>query len=79
MTYKIAVCDDEQIFVDDVVVKIKERSEQCEIYEYTSGEELLNSMLEFNIISPDIEMTGINRINAAFVLHERGYDGMVIF
>lgn len=37
MTYKIAACDDEQIFVDDVVEKIKERSGKCEIFEYISG------------------------------------------
>lgn len=79
MTYKIAVCDDEQIFVDDVVKKLKEQSEQCEISEYISGEELLNSSLEFDMIFLDIEMTGINGINAAFVLRERGYDGMIIF
>ncbi|MDE7194959.1 MAG: LytTR family DNA-binding domain-containing protein [Oscillospiraceae bacterium] len=79
MTYKIAVCDDEQIFVDDVVKKLKEQSEQCEIYEYISGEELLNSSLEFDMIFLDIEMTGINGINAAFVLRERGFDGMIIF
>ncbi|MDE7195015.1 MAG: LytTR family DNA-binding domain-containing protein [Oscillospiraceae bacterium] len=79
MTYKIAVCDDEQIFVDDVVKKLKEQSEQCEISEYISGEEMLNSSLEFDMIFLDIEMTGINGINAAFVLRERGYDGMIIF
>lgn len=79
MTYKIAVCDDEQIFVDDVVKKIKEQSEQCEIFEYASGDELLNSSFEFNIVFLDIEMTGINGINAASALRERGYDGMIIF
>lgn len=79
MTYKIAVCDDEQIFVDDVVKKLKEQSEQCEISEYISGEELLNSSLEFDMIFLDIEMTGINGINAAFTLRERGFDGMIIF
>lgn len=79
MTYKIAVCDDEQIFVDDVVKKLKEQSEQCEISEYISGEELLNSSLEFDMIFLDIEMTGIDRINAAFTLRERGFDGMIIF
>lgn len=79
MIYKIAVCDDEQIFVDDVVEKIREQSEQCDISEFTSGEELLNTPLEFNIIFLDIEMTGINGINAAFSLRERGYDGMIIF
>lgn len=79
MTYKIAVCDDEQIFVDDVAAKLKEQTEQCEISEYTSGEELLNSSLEFDMIFLDIEMIGINGINAAFALRERGYDGMIIF
>lgn len=79
MIYKIAVCDDEQIFIDDVTAKLKAQSEQCEISEYVSGEELLNSQLEFNIIFLDIEMTGINGINAAFALRERKYDGMIIF
>lgn len=79
MTYKIAVCDDEQIFVDDVVKKLKEQSEQCEISEYSSGEELIKAPFEFNMIFLDIEMTGINGINTAFALRERGYDGMIIF
>lgn len=79
MIYKIAVCDDEQIFIDDVTTKLKAQSEQCEISEYVSGEELLNSQLEFNIIFLDIEMTGINGINTAFALRERKYDGMIIF
>lgn len=79
MTYKIAVCDDEQIFVDDVVKKLKEQSEQCEISEFNSGEELIKASFEFNMIFLDIEMTGINGINTAFALRERGYDGMIIF
>lgn len=79
MIYKIAVCDDEQIFIDDVTAKLKAQSEQCEISEYISGEELLNSQLEFNIIFLDIEMIGINGINTAFALRERKYDGMIIF
>ena len=79
MTYRIAVCDDEQIFINDAVAKLKGQSEQCEISEYTSGEELLDSSLDFNIIFLDIEMTGINGINTAFSLRERKYDGMIIF
>lgn len=79
MTYKITVCDDEQIFVDDVVKKLKEQSEQCEISEFNSGEELIKASFEFNMIFLDIEMTGINGINTAFALRERGYDGMIIF
>lgn len=77
--YKIAICDDEQIFIDDVITKLKGQSEQCEISEYTSGEELLNSPLDFNIIFLDIEMMGIDGINTAFSLRERKYDGIIIF
>lgn len=79
MTYRIAVCDDEQIFINDAVAKLKGQSEQCEISEYTSGEELLDSSLDFNIIFLDIEMTGIDGINTALCLRERKYDGMIIF
>lgn len=79
MTYKIAVCDDEQIFVNDVTAKLKEQSVDCEISEFLSGEELLNTSLEFNIIFLDIEMTGINGINTAFSLRKQGFDGIIIF
>lgn len=79
MTYKVAVCDDEQIFVNDVTAKLKEQSVDCEISQFLSGEELLNTSLEFNIIFLDIEMTGINGINTAFSLRELGFDGIIIF
>ncbi len=79
MIYKKAVCDDEQVFVDEMVEKIKEQSEQCEIFEYASGDELLNSSFEFNIVFLDIEMTGIDSINPAFALFKLGYDEMIIF
>ncbi|MCM1061655.1 MAG: LytTR family DNA-binding domain-containing protein [Eubacterium sp.] len=79
MTYKIAVCDDEQIFIDNVIENLKARSEQCEISEYISGEELLKSPLDFNIIFLDIEMTGINGLNTAFSLRDQKYDGIIIF
>ena len=68
MIYKVAVCDDEKIFIDDVVAKLNEQSEDCEIVSFLSGEELLNSTLDFNIVFLDIEMTGIDGINTAFSL-----------
>ncbi len=79
MTYKVAVCDDEKIFIDDVVTKLNEQSEDCEIVSFLSGEELLNSTLDFNIVFLDIEMTGIDGINTAFSLRAQGYDGIIIF
>ena len=55
MTYKVAVCDDEKIFIDDVVTKLSEQSSDCEITTFLSGEELLNSSIfAFIVISPFI-------------------------
>lgn len=79
MTYKVAICDDEKIFIDDVVTKLSEQSADCEIATFLSGEELLISSLDFNIIFLDIEMAGIDGINTAFSLREQGYDGIIIF
>ena len=79
MYYKIAVCDDEKIFVNDIVKRIKAASNDCEIISFYSGEELLNSKLDFNIIFLDIEMTGLDGINTAFKLRENNYDGIIIF
>jgi len=79
MNYKIAVCDDEKIFVDDLTEKIKSCGNEYEIYPFDSGESLLKSKIVFNIIFLDIEMTGLDGINAAFKLRENGYDGIIIF
>lgn len=79
MNYKIAVCDDEKIFVDDLTEKIKSCGNEYVIYPFDSGESLLKSKIVFNIIFLDIEMTGLDGINAAFKLRENGYDGIIIF
>lgn len=79
MYYKIAVCDDEKIFVNDIIKKIKATNNEYEIIPFYSGEELLNSKLDFNIIFLDIVMTGLDGINTAFTLRENNYDGIIIF
>ena len=60
---KIAICDDEQIFIDDVTAKLKSQNEEYEISEYISGEELLNSSvvpcLYYTIILLVLQLCGV--------------------
>lgn len=79
MKYKIAVCDDEKIFAEDVAAKIRACGGECEITLFDSGENLLDSSLDFNMIFLDIEMAGLDGISSAFALRERNYDGIIIF
>ncbi len=61
--FKIALCDDEQMFIDGIKNIIEEyfniKSEICQISEFISGEELLKSTTEYDIIFIDIEVNGI--------------------
>lgn len=79
MKYKIAICDDEQIFIEDIVEKIQKITVQCEIETFHSGEELLEKDLEFDILFLDIEMEGMNGIETAVELRKRQYEGLIIF
>lgn len=79
MKYRIAVCDDEKVFANDIIEKIKSDNDNSEITVFYSGENLLKSKSDFNIIFLDIEMPGLNGINTAFALREKNYDGIIIF
>lgn len=79
MLYKIAVCDDEQIFVDEIIYKLQSRSNKYQIVYFNSGEELTNSVLDFSILFLDIEMPGLSGMETAFKLREMNYDGIIIF
>ena len=62
----IAICDNEKSFVDNVKQHLKfysmDKNIDFEIYAYTSGENLLNSNVKFNIAILDVDMPGINGI-----------------
>lgn len=75
----IAVCDDEKIIVDDIAAKLTSQCGDCRIIKLFSGEQLLESTFDFDMIFLDIEMSGINGMNTANVLRKMGYNGVIIF
>ena len=67
---KIAVCDDEQVFVDKTINFLNSLvadTDTCDIFPCSSGEELLNkhNSERFDIILLDIEMNGISGMDTA--------------
>ncbi len=60
---KIAICDDQQIFIDRFTDLITEKD--AEIYTFNSGDELLKSNIIFDIVLLDIEMPGTDGLSIA--------------
>lgn len=69
---RIAICDDEKIYVEKVekiVSSFFENEEiEVEIGTFTSGEALVNAAEIFDIVFLDIEMEGLNGIETAEIL-----------
>lgn len=62
----IAICDDDKKIVEQIKKYIMEyRKAESKVKTYSSGEELLEAKLNFEIIFLDIDMTGINGIETA--------------
>jgi DNA-binding LytR/AlgR family response regulator len=76
---RIAICDDEIIFREQIKKYILEVSSDSVIDEYTSGDDLAGSTENYDIIFLDIEMPGISGIETAEKLRENGSDADIIF
>lgn len=79
MKLKIAVCDDEIELTKIVKEKVIQLRENSTVDLFTSGEELLSSSLDYEIIFLDIEMPKQDGMQVAKNLWERGYDGQIVF
>lgn len=76
---KIAVCDDEKAIRYDIADKIKRLFPKTDLVLYENGTELLAAKEAFDIIFLDIQMEGINGMDAARKLRQAGSDAVIIF
>lgn len=76
-TVKIAICDDQQVFIDRLKNLIS--YEEAEIYVFNSGDKLLMSDINFDIILLDIEMPGTDGLSVAAELYQRNRKTLLLF
>lgn len=76
-TVKIAICDDQQVFIDRLKNLIS--YEEAEIYVFNSGDKLLMSDINFDIILLDIEMPGTDGLSVAAKLYQRNRKALLLF
>lgn len=76
---KIAVCDDERVFREQIAKCIYRVSIDFDIDDFSSGDDLINSENDYDIIFLDIDMPGISGIETAEKLRERGSEAEIIF
>lgn len=75
----IAICDDEITIREQIKNLIEKQELNYTLKIFSSGQELIEAKLQFDIIFLDIQMEGINGIEAARKLRERGEEAILIF
>ena len=75
----IAVVDDEKAIREHICGLVEEQQPESRIETYATGEELLASGKRFDIVFLDIQMEGMNGIEAARGLRERREDTVLVF
>lgn len=81
---RIALCDDEEVFIDEVRVildSLLEDPSKCDVVSCFSGEELLeyHQRESFDIIFLDIEMPGMNGMDTARKIRETDSGVIIVF
>ncbi|MBQ7679978.1 MAG: response regulator transcription factor [Butyrivibrio sp.] len=76
---KIAVCDDEKRICGILAEKASEILPDAAIAAYPSGEALLGDAEFPDILLLDIKMPGLNGMEAAKTLRDRGWQGILVF
>lgn len=75
----IAVVDDEKVIREHIREMIENQKQDCNAACFSSGEELLATAKTFDIIFLDIQMDGMNGIEAAKEVREKNADTVLIF
>ena len=80
---RIAICDDEKFFVDELHAQIKEffleKRIEFRVTEYLSGQELTGHAHDYDLIFLDVKMQDQDGFKTAEVLRERGFSSHLIF
>lgn len=84
--YHIAVCDDDGMFVEYIKKIIKESwnedEKELKFYEYSSGEELIKSMMEmlqYDLLILDMQLGGMNGDETARLFRKKFPDAVLVF
>ena len=76
---RIAICDDERNIQKLIANKIKKQYREAEIIPFSSGEELLLSEKQIDILFLDIQMNGKNGMETAKELRKKDKKVIIIF
>ena len=76
---RIAICDDERNIQKLIANKIKKQYREAEIIPFSSGEELLLSEKQIDILFLDIQMNGKNGMEIAKELRKKDKKVIIIF
>ena len=68
---KIAVCDDDSAAREHIVSLINKQINDAEISSFSSGEEMLDTGLDFDICFLDVEMKGLSGMDTARLMRQR--------
>lgn len=79
----IAICDDEQVILNSIEKLVTDffhsQNLESKIFLFSSGEELLGSGKDIDILFLDIQMKQLNGIETARKIRSKGYKGFLIF
>ena len=75
----IAICDDEQIIMEQLKKLLEAHRPDCIVTMYLRGEGLLDTFNQYDLVFLDIEMPPASGMELAAKLKELQYDGEVIF
>lgn len=80
---RIAVCDDEDIMLNDLTNKIttymKNTNNSYQVISFSNAEDLLESEEVFDVIFLDIQMQGMTGMKAARKIRESGTESYIVF